>query len=413
MSGDDRMAVGNTRRVIAAGAIGNVLEWYDFAIYGYFAAAIGRAFFPQEDPVAQVLAAFGIFAVGYPDAAGGRRAGRLYRRPLRPPHRAHLLGDGDGDPDLPGRRPAGLPHAGRGRADPAHAPAHDPGPVGRRRIHDLDRLHGRACAARPARPDRRHGVLRRGRRHPAGLGDRCAAGRATVDRAMEAWGWRIPFLLGLVVGLAGFFAAPRISRSAVPAKQPTIRRCVETLRDHGASAGCGLPGFSVFNAVGFYLMFVYIVSWLQFADGIAPAHALEINSVSMVVLLPLIVAMGWLSRPARPPAGAAGRHGPRLRRRLAAVLADASSRSAAGPARASSASCCRSARSSAASRRVMVEAVPARCAARRSRSATTSRWASSAASARWSRRGWCTARTTTQPGLHDHGGRGDLVPRRS
>jgi MHS family proline/betaine transporter-like MFS transporter len=36
-----------TRRVIAAGMIGNVLEWYDFAIYGYFAASIGRHFFPQ------------------------------------------------------------------------------------------------------------------------------------------------------------------------------------------------------------------------------------------------------------------------------------------------------------------------------------------------------------------------------
>ena len=36
-----------------------------------------------------------------------------------------------------------------------------------------------------------------------------------------------------------------------------------------------LAGLSVFNAVGFYLMFVYIVSWLQFADGIAPAQALE------------------------------------------------------------------------------------------------------------------------------------------
>ena len=32
-------------KVIAAGAIGNVLEWYDFAIYGYFAAEIGRTFF--------------------------------------------------------------------------------------------------------------------------------------------------------------------------------------------------------------------------------------------------------------------------------------------------------------------------------------------------------------------------------
>ena len=59
------VANNSTRKVIVAGAIGNVLEWYDFAVYGYFAAAIGRAFFPKEDPVAQVLSAFGIFAVGY------------------------------------------------------------------------------------------------------------------------------------------------------------------------------------------------------------------------------------------------------------------------------------------------------------------------------------------------------------
>ena len=45
--------------------IGNLLEWYDFAIYGYFAAQIGRAFFPAQDNVAQVLSAFGIFAIGY------------------------------------------------------------------------------------------------------------------------------------------------------------------------------------------------------------------------------------------------------------------------------------------------------------------------------------------------------------
>src|SRR5215831_12781088 len=54
-----------TRRVIAAGVIGNVLEWYDFAIYGYFASAIGRQFFPHEDAVAQLLLAFGVFALGF------------------------------------------------------------------------------------------------------------------------------------------------------------------------------------------------------------------------------------------------------------------------------------------------------------------------------------------------------------
>ena len=45
--------------------IGNTLEWYDFAIYGYFATQIGRHFFPHEDAVAQLLSTFGVFAVGY------------------------------------------------------------------------------------------------------------------------------------------------------------------------------------------------------------------------------------------------------------------------------------------------------------------------------------------------------------
>jgi MHS family proline/betaine transporter-like MFS transporter len=38
--------------MIAAGMIGNMLEWYDSAIYGNFAASIGRQFFPREDGLA-------------------------------------------------------------------------------------------------------------------------------------------------------------------------------------------------------------------------------------------------------------------------------------------------------------------------------------------------------------------------
>ena len=35
------------------------MEWYDFAVYGYFAQAIGQHFFPSRDPTASVIAAFG------------------------------------------------------------------------------------------------------------------------------------------------------------------------------------------------------------------------------------------------------------------------------------------------------------------------------------------------------------------
>ena len=53
------------RRNIVAGAIGSVLEWYDFAIYGYLAPILGKLFFPASDPVASLLAAFGVFAIGF------------------------------------------------------------------------------------------------------------------------------------------------------------------------------------------------------------------------------------------------------------------------------------------------------------------------------------------------------------
>jgi MHS family proline/betaine transporter-like MFS transporter len=59
------MSSAQRRRVVAAGMIGNTLEWYDFAIYSYFAAQIGRHFFPHEDAVAQLLSTFGVFSVGY------------------------------------------------------------------------------------------------------------------------------------------------------------------------------------------------------------------------------------------------------------------------------------------------------------------------------------------------------------
>src|SRR5688500_16613498 len=55
----------STRRTALAGLIGNVLEWFDFAVYGYFASDIGRQFFPQSDPTAQQVLAFAVFAIGF------------------------------------------------------------------------------------------------------------------------------------------------------------------------------------------------------------------------------------------------------------------------------------------------------------------------------------------------------------
>lgn len=53
------------RRQMVAIGIGNFMEWFDFAIYGYFAAIIGAQFFPSGDATAEMLSALAVFAVGF------------------------------------------------------------------------------------------------------------------------------------------------------------------------------------------------------------------------------------------------------------------------------------------------------------------------------------------------------------
>jgi MHS family proline/betaine transporter-like MFS transporter len=53
------------RKAIVAGVVGNILEWYDFGVYGYFVATISVLFFPTNDPLSSLLLTFGVFGVGF------------------------------------------------------------------------------------------------------------------------------------------------------------------------------------------------------------------------------------------------------------------------------------------------------------------------------------------------------------
>jgi MHS family proline/betaine transporter-like MFS transporter len=286
------MESSNARRVIAAGAIGNVLEWYDFAVYGYFAASIGRAFFPKEDAVAQILSAFGIFAVGYlmrplggalvghiGDKLGRRTALTFSVTAMAVP--TFLVGLLPGYATLGVVAPVvltllrmiqGLSVGGEYTTSVVFMVEH--APAGRRGL-----IGALACCGAVG------GIL---------LGSATGAVLSTTMTAdaIVQWGWRIPFFMGLAVGIAGYFLRRNIQET--PRSSEGRSPLVETVRQH-APLLARLAGLAVFNSVGFYLMFVYIVSWLQLADGIAPAKALEINTTSMIVLLPVMVLMGSLS----------------------------------------------------------------------------------------------------------------------
>jgi MHS family proline/betaine transporter-like MFS transporter len=260
-------------RAIAAGMIGNVLEWYDFAIYGYFAASIGRHFFPREDPVAQLLAAFGVFALGYlvrpvggalighiGDRYGRRNALTVSVAAMAVP--TFLMGL------LPGydtlgilapialvllRMVQGLSVGGEYTSSMVFMV--ERAPAGQRGLMGALTASGTTL-----------GILM-----GSGVGAVTAAAMST--EALDAWGWRIPFLLGILVGIAGFFLrghGPDDPIKVGSARSPLL----ETMRHHWRLVA-QLAGLSAFNGVSFYVMFVYVASWLQTADGISPAHALR------------------------------------------------------------------------------------------------------------------------------------------
>jgi len=118
-------------------------------------------------------------------------------------------------------------------------------------------------------------------------------GSMMTPETLNDWGWRIPFLLGLAGGLVGYLLRRRVLE-LTPPQSAERSPVLETLREHGWLVG-RIVALTMYTALPFNLMFIYIVSWLQLADGIPPAQALEINTISMIVLLPIMLAAGWLS----------------------------------------------------------------------------------------------------------------------
>jgi MHS family proline/betaine transporter-like MFS transporter len=205
------MKSAQTRKVIAAGMIGNVLEWYDFAIYGYFASTIGRQFFPHEDPVAQLISAFGVFALGYlMRPVGGALIGQIGDRFGRRVAltfsvaamaiSTFLIGLLPGYSTLGLLAPAalillrmvqGLSVGGEYTSSMVFLVEH--APEGRRGLMGALAACGTGV-----------GTL---------LGSAMGAGFAASmsEATLEAWGWRIPFLVGLLIGIAGYFLRRHVS----------------------------------------------------------------------------------------------------------------------------------------------------------------------------------------------------------
>ena len=284
------------RRTVIAGLAGNVMEWYDFGVYGYFAAVMGQKFFPAHDPATSLMASFGVFAVGFL----GRPLGALIFGHLGDRHgRKHALTASVLFMAIPTLFIGFLPTYAR------------IGVLAPLLLILLRLFQGLAVGGEfttsmvllvESAQRSRRGLV--GSFAPTGasagmlLGSVVGAAITGLlsASAISAWGWRAAFLFGLVIGVVVLLVRrrlppdPTIEAITAARKSPIVAAFKTQWR-----AILRITGMMLTQGIGFYLNFVYLSTWLTQYAHIAKQATLLLNAVMLALQLVLLPVMGALS----------------------------------------------------------------------------------------------------------------------
>ena len=283
-------------RTALAGLIGNVLEWFDFAVYGYFASDIGRQFFPESSHAAQQLLAFGVFALGFlarpvGSLALGAVGDRLGRRALLTLSIA-LMG---GATLILGLLPT---YAQVGVAAPLLL-------MLMRLIQGFS-LGGEFTGSMVYTTEQSSPLMR-------GLVSSSTAAGTTIGfilgsgaawlvnvwlppEQVTSWGWRIPFVGSVVFLIVGYLLRRGITETAEGMKAAAARAPLLP-----SLLGDWLPILQTFGIVAmtnaaYYLTFTYAVERRKSLGGEGGSAFLLVNTlVLFLVVLPCKPLGGWLS----------------------------------------------------------------------------------------------------------------------
>jgi MFS family permease len=289
-------------RVIAAAAVGTMIEWYDFYIFGSLATIISPLFYPSGNDTLALIAYLSTFAVGFVVRPFGAlvfgRLGDLVGRKYAFLVTLVLMG---GATALVGFLPV---YATIGIAAPIAL-------LVIRVVQGLalgGEYGGAAVYVAEHVPDHRRGFYTSFIQITATLGLFCSLVVILIVQdlmspaAFREWGWRIPFLLSILLVGISLYVRLRMNESPIfqhikstgmtsarPLKEaftewPNLRRVLISL--FGATAGQGV----VWYTGQFYALF-----YLQTILKVHAASASVIVAIALLLGLPLFVAMGALS----------------------------------------------------------------------------------------------------------------------
>ena len=281
-------------RTALAGLVGNILEWFDFAVYGYFIGEIGRQFFPRSDPTAQQLLAFAVFALGFGarpfgSLVLGRVGDRLGRRALLTISIALMAGSTLAIGLLPTYEQIGV-------AAPVLL-------VAMRLIQGFTvggEVTGSMVYTTESASPATRGLISSSTAAGVTLGFMLASGSAWLVNTLlrpdqiAAWGWRVPFVASVSLCVLAWFLRGHIRETAEGLKAAGTRPPL--LASLAADWRPMLQTFGIVATTNaaYYVAFTYLVERRSALAGGGGEFFLA-TTLSLVVVLVAKPLGGWLS----------------------------------------------------------------------------------------------------------------------
>jgi MHS family proline/betaine transporter-like MFS transporter len=284
-------------RIIAAALVGNTLEWFDFVIYGYFAGTISTLFFPSADHATSLVIGMATFSVAFIiRPAGGLILGLYADRFGR--KRALML--------TIWCMVAGSAMIG---IAPTQATA---GAVGGTMIILARLLQGFAASGEFGSAIALISEVASPRRHFFAISWQATSTTGSIvlggmigyslmncmsASEFESWGWRIPFLFGLILGPIGYYIRSTLEDAVTFTKAESLSVGAglrDLLQGHGKALACAV-GVNTACSVVYYMILIYMPSYAVNQLGLPLSAPFLATAIGGTVLAIAALGGGWLA----------------------------------------------------------------------------------------------------------------------